>query len=174
MEARTLEPVILALGSNLGDRRNAFNRAIRFLTASGVHTVHRSQLLMTHPLGGADQGWYLNAVIIARTRLAPTDLLRTCQTVERRMGRIRRAKWEPRIIDIDLIAYPGCRLDSPGLRLPHIGWEERDFVLYPLLELGIWPAGKDGKRASRWQIKQSLLQSERCIFSVAPWPKVAP
>jgi 2-amino-4-hydroxy-6-hydroxymethyldihydropteridine diphosphokinase len=77
----------------------------------------------------------LNAVAELRTTLDPHALLRRLLDVERRMGRVRRARWEPRPIDLDLLLYAGQVVRTDDLTLPHPRMHERRFVLEPLAEI---------------------------------------
>src|SRR5690349_14371023 len=93
----------IALGSNLGDRRDHLTRA---LDALRPHLTRVSAFYETAPVGGpAGQGPYLNAAAELRTDLAPADLLRLLLDVEQRLGRVRTVKDGPRTLDLDLLLY---------------------------------------------------------------------
>jgi 2-amino-4-hydroxy-6-hydroxymethyldihydropteridine diphosphokinase len=96
-----------------------------------------SSIYETAPVGGPDQGAYLNAVVVVETDLEPRRLLDVMLDVESRMGRVRRERWGPRTIDLDLLLYGGSAVDEPGLTVPHSRLTERRFALEPLLE--VWP-----------------------------------
>jgi 2-amino-4-hydroxy-6-hydroxymethyldihydropteridine diphosphokinase len=104
--------------------------------APEVRTIERSSIWETAPIG-PDQPDYLNAVVVADTVLGPRPLLERCLAVERELGRERRERWGPRVIDIDLLLYSDAVLDAPGLTVPHPRMHERRFVLAPLAE--VWP-----------------------------------
>ncbi|WP_026783172.1 2-amino-4-hydroxy-6-hydroxymethyldihydropteridine diphosphokinase [Pleomorphomonas koreensis] len=125
----------LSLGGNIGDARATIAAALKELEAAGVHVVARSSDYRTRPWGKTDQPDFTNVSAVVETALAPLDLLATCLDVERRLGRIRHERWGPRLIDIDLIAYDGVRMDTPELTLPHRHAHERGFVLIPLAEI---------------------------------------
>jgi len=130
----------LALGSNLGDRRAALCAAVRALAALPELCISLTQdvasLYETSPVGGpTDQPPYLNSVVRLETALAPSDLLIATLSIEASLGRSRRERWEPRIIDIDLLFVGDVVIDSPTLTLPHPRLHERLFVLEPLSEL---------------------------------------
>src|SRR5437870_1556964 len=97
----------LALGSNLGDRRAALERALAELrSAAGVAVVRVSSVCETAPVGGPPgQGPYLNAAAELRTDRAPDDLLRLLLEIEARLGRVRTEKDAPRTLDLDLLLY---------------------------------------------------------------------
>jgi len=85
-----------------------------------------------------DQPDYLNAVVVLATVLGPRPLLRRCLEIEQEAGRLRRQRWGPRVIDLDLLLYGDAVIDGEGLRVPHPGLVERHFVLAPLCE--VWPS----------------------------------
>lgn len=127
---------IVALGSNLGDKAANIDRAIRLLTEEGdVRLLARSRDYATEPWGKTDQDWFVNAAIAVATDLAPRDLLIRCKEIERRMGRVAREKWGPRIIDLDLLVYRDTALNDVDLVLPHPHIGARAFVLAPLMDI---------------------------------------
>lgn len=126
----------IAAGSNLGDRLDHLNAAISGLDAIGaVEGV--SSIYETAPIGGPDQGTFLNAVILIDTAHTPIGLLRELLLIERSRGRMRNQPWGPRTLDLDLILFDQRTVDEPGLTVPHSQMCHRRFVLEPLLE--IWP-----------------------------------
>jgi 2-amino-4-hydroxy-6-hydroxymethyldihydropteridine diphosphokinase len=135
----------VALGANLGDRRATLERALALLAPELGRLVARSSWLETaaviHPED--DAAWhpaFLNGVAVFATGLAPHDVLNRLHAVERSLGRDRRAEtrpWQPRLIDLDLIALEEVVLDEPDLVLPHPRMHERAFVLRPMAE--VWP-----------------------------------
>ncbi|MGV9774611.1 2-amino-4-hydroxy-6-hydroxymethyldihydropteridine diphosphokinase [Streptosporangium sp. NPDC003464] len=126
--------VVLALGSNLGDRFETLQGALDALfDAPGLDFVAVSPVYETDPFGGPEQGPYLNAVVIAQTTLGPRTLLERAQGVENAFGRVRQERWGPRTLDVDLIAVGDVTADDPELTLPHPRAHERAFVLVPWL-----------------------------------------
>ena len=125
----------LSLGGNIGDVRKTIADALRLLEAAGVHLVARSSDYRTRPWGKTDQPDFTNVSTVVETVLSPLKLLAACLEVERQLGRVRHERWGPRLIDIDLIAYDGERMDTPELTLPHRHAHERGFVLIPLAEI---------------------------------------
>ena len=128
--------VAIALGSNLGDRLDHLRGGLAGLEALG-RIVAVSRLHETEPVGGPEQGRFLNAVAVIETSVAPLDVLARLLEVERSRGRERTVRWGPRTLDLDLIAYEGERLSLPTLEIPHPRAHERGFVLAPLAE--VWP-----------------------------------
>lgn len=130
--------VLIALGGNLGDVRDTFDRAIAALCADGsVRPIARSSDYSTPPWGVTDQPAFINCCLHAATGLSPQELLNKFQDIEHNFGRDRwlERRWGPRTLDIDLIAYDDLTLDTPTLTLPHPRMFERAFVLLPLAEI---------------------------------------
>jgi dihydroneopterin aldolase/2-amino-4-hydroxy-6-hydroxymethyldihydropteridine diphosphokinase len=128
-------PVVLALGSNLGDRRQELQRAVDELAATpGLRLTAVSPVYETDPVGGPDQPDYLNAVVLATAALPPADLLRRAHTIEAAARRTREVRWGPRTLDLDIIAYGDELSADPVLTLPHPRARERAFVLAPWLD----------------------------------------
>ncbi|MGL5446047.1 MAG: 2-amino-4-hydroxy-6-hydroxymethyldihydropteridine diphosphokinase [Rhabdaerophilum sp.] len=126
----------LALGANLGDRVEALREATRRIGAlPETIVVARSAIYETPPWGKTDQAAFLNAAITVRTALKPEALLDACLGIEIAMGRVRRERWGPRLIDIDLLTHGKTRMKSERLTLPHPAMAQRAFVLVPLLEI---------------------------------------
>ncbi len=133
----------IALGSNLGDRLACLRAAVVGLGQLG-RVVGVSSLYETAPVGGPEQGPYLNAVVTLETDIEPEELLRRTQAIERDARRIRAVRWGPRTLDLDLIFYGDRIVDVPGLTVPHPRYAERRFVLVPLMEVWPEPRGPDG------------------------------
>lgn len=127
---------IIALGSNIGDKRATIARALERLCADGVvRVLARSRDFKTPPWGKTDQPWFVNACALVATQLAPRPLLERCLAVERQLGRVRAEKWGPRIIDLDVLVHRAGAFDEPDLILPHPRITERAFVLAPLADV---------------------------------------
>lgn len=126
----------LGFGSNLGDKAaNILESVRRLLETGAVHDLRMSSLYRTAPWGNTEQDWFVNACGIGASDLQPLDLLACCNRVEVQMGRERRLRWGPRIIDVDILYLEGVVLDAPQLTLPHVEMLNRAFVLVPLAEL---------------------------------------
>ena len=126
--------VVIALGSNLGDRKAAIESAINLLKEF-IEIEKVSTLIETDPVGGPKQGPYINGVLLGRTTLAPEELMTKLLDVEAELGRVRSVPNAPRTIDLDLIDYEGVVIDSPTLTLPHPRAHQRHFVIKPWLEI---------------------------------------
>jgi 2-amino-4-hydroxy-6-hydroxymethyldihydropteridine diphosphokinase len=129
-----LKHLVIALGSNLGDRESTIESAIDLLKEFVV-VDKVSTLIETDPVGGPEQGSYINGVLLGRTSLAPEELMKKLLEVEAGLGRVRSVPNAPRTIDLDLIDYEAVVIDSPTLTLPHPRAFERHFVIKPWLEI---------------------------------------
>jgi 3-oxoacyl-[acyl-carrier protein] reductase len=127
----------IGMGSNLGDRSGALDRALELLAAtSGIAVQRVSARHETAPVGGpTGQGPYLNAAAVLSTELEPLPLLRVLQRIETQLGRVRTEHWGPRTLDLDLLLFDGRIVASPELTLPHPRMHERLFVLEPLAQI---------------------------------------
>lgn len=122
----------LSLGSNLGDRRQFLAEAVGSL---GSSVVAVSPVYETDPVGGPDQGRFLNVIVQLETDLTPRQLLAVCHRLESAAQRVRTQRWGPRTLDVDIIWIDDVSVDEPDLVIPHPRWSERTFVLAPLRDL---------------------------------------
>ena len=128
--------VVLALGSNLGDRLANLQGGVDAMCARpGLSDVEISPVYETAPVGGPVQPDYLNAVLVAATTLSAQAVLERGQEAESALGRVRGQRWAPRTLDVDVIVYGTEVSDDPGLTLPHPRAHERAFVLAPWHDL---------------------------------------
>ena len=121
----------MALGSNLGDRE----QYLRFAVTELGGIIAMSQVFETAPVGGPEQGPYLNMVVKMETLLLPYDLMKHWQRIEKEASRQREVHWGPRTLDIDLLFYDDVKIVSKTLTVPHPRVFERRFVLAPLSEI---------------------------------------
>ncbi|MBD0335253.1 MAG: 2-amino-4-hydroxy-6-hydroxymethyldihydropteridine diphosphokinase [Cyanobacteria bacterium Co-bin13] len=125
----------IALGSNLGDSQSILQDALAALNATeGIAVLTHSSVYQTAPVG-PPQPDYLNCAALLQTCLAPEVLLRELLQVEASFGRVRRERWGPRLLDLDLILFGDLVLTTPTLQIPHPRMHERAFVLVPLSEI---------------------------------------
>lgn len=125
-------PVVLALGSNLDDRDGILRSAVGALSALPDLVVEAvSPVVESDPVGGPEQGPYLNAVVLGRTTASPLGLLRQCQQVEAAHGRERLVRWGARTLDVDVVCYGEVVAETDELTLPHPRAHGRAFVLVP-------------------------------------------
>jgi 2-amino-4-hydroxy-6-hydroxymethyldihydropteridine diphosphokinase len=126
----------LGLGSNLGDRHAHLQAAVDGLARTpGLAVVGVSPVYETAPVGGPAQDDYLNAVVALDTELSAHDLLRIAQGLEAAEHRLRRERWGPRTLDVDVLLVGDEVVDDPDLVVPHPRLTERAFVLVPLADL---------------------------------------
>jgi 2-amino-4-hydroxy-6-hydroxymethyldihydropteridine diphosphokinase len=131
-EDRLARRVVLALGSNLGDRLANLQGGVDFLCAgTGLRRCVVSPVYETSPVGGPDQGDFLNAVLLTSTALPARSILDRCHAAEAAFGRVRDVAWGPRTLDVDVIVCGDEISDEPALTLPHPRAHERAFVLAP-------------------------------------------
>jgi len=136
--------VFISLGSNLGDRRKNLEEAIKRLEkTSGVRVVASSGFYETTPVKTPEQirahekiPSFFNAAVEIETELSCEKLLGLLQKIEEEMGRVRNGKkWEPRIIDLDIIFYGTQVTHEANLKIPHPEAHKRRFVLEPLCDI---------------------------------------
>ena len=127
--------VFLALGSNVGNRRDNLEAACAAMS-DFFEISEKSKLYETEPVGFVAQRDFLNAAVFGRTELAPEDFFDACKRIEAKLGRIPQAvRNAPREIDLDIIFFEGVAINTVKLTIPHPRWAERDFVISPLLDL---------------------------------------
>ena len=127
--------VLIALGSNLGDRLYHLSRALeelgRVMRVVRISSVHETEPLDA-PVGSPP---FYNVVIAGYTKLGPHELLDALMAIEKRLGRVRRGRNAPRTIDLDLILHSAHVARTPELTIPHPRYLDRDFVRKPLGDL---------------------------------------
>jgi 2-amino-4-hydroxy-6-hydroxymethyldihydropteridine diphosphokinase len=133
--AQAVSLAYVGLGSNLGSSIEALRQALQAIRAlPETHLEAVSSPYRTAPLEASGPD-FINAVAALRTRLAPEVLLRHLLSIEQAHGRERPYRNAPRTLDLDLLLYGNCVLNTPSLILPHPRLHQRQFVLVPLLEL---------------------------------------
>lgn len=127
----------IGLGANLGDPAAQLRDALGAIAQlPGTDVTATSRFYRSAPMGPPLQPHYCNAVCRVNTALAPRDLLDSLIAIELAVGRVRGdERWGPRLLDLDLLHVVGFSLDEDGLRLPHPGLAERNFVLVPMAEI---------------------------------------
>lgn len=128
--------LVIALGSNLGDKKENLIKAINLLSEIFDPPIAISSIYSSAPVGGISQPDFLNmAVEFNIPELSPLETLSKCLAIEEQMGRKRIQKWGPRNIDIDILYFSNTKVDLPDLTIPHPFISERSFVVRPLMEL---------------------------------------
>ena len=127
---------VVALGSNLGDRFDYLQKAVNEINSlTDIEILEISSVYETLPVGGPEQGNYLNAVATLNTKFEAEELLLKLLLIELNLGRQREIAWGPRTIDLDLIWFEDQTINLENLVLPHPRAHERCFVIKPWLEI---------------------------------------
>ncbi|CAK9873715.1 unnamed protein product [Sphagnum jensenii] len=141
--AAAAEEVVIAIGGNIGDRVQNFNKALEFMRNSGIQVIRHACLYESAPAYVTDQPVFLNSAVAARTKLDPHALLSTLKQIESELGRASGGiRYGPRPLDLDIIFYGDKTVDTEKLQIPHARFMERPFVLAPLVDLAR-PASSD-------------------------------
>ncbi len=128
---------IVAFGGNMGDVLSGFLSAREQLAYTrGLRILDSSRIYRSPPMGSPGQQEYLNAIVLLEVDIEARILLQRMQNIEKQHGRIRTdARWGPRTLDLDLIAYDDTIMQTAYLTLPHPYMHERIFVLQPLCDI---------------------------------------
>ena len=125
----------LHLGSNQGDRKVQIARAIQMIEESIGQIMCSSAMYETAAWGKIDENDFINMALEVEHYMSPTQLLKTVNQIEDRLGRIRIEKWGSRIIDIDIIFIEDTVIKTDKLTIPHSLMHKRNFVLEPMVEI---------------------------------------
>ena len=160
-----LTTAYIGLGSNLGDRNAYIKNALNALAETkAIELTRTSELIETAPLAGANQPKYLNAVAEIKTTLTAENLLKKLTNIETSLGRVRKEKWSPRIIDLDLLLFGSDVINHPDLIVPHPQMHLRSFVLRGLCQLNpdlLHPVIKE-------PVSELAARSNGCDFALNP------
>ena len=133
---RKWNEVYISLGSNMGNKKENLEKAIKEVAKiKDTFIIKESKIIETEPFGYKEQDDFLNSCIGVKTLLTPREILKELLAIEIRMGRERKIKWGPRIIDLDIIFYGKEVIEEDDLIVPHPYMEYREFVLKPLEEI---------------------------------------
>lgn len=128
--------VFLGLGSNLGQRLSYLRAAIeKICELPATRLLNFSSVYESTPVGYARQPNFLNMVVKMGTQFSPGEFLEQLQLIEKELGRVRKFRWGPRVIDIDILYWDKIVLETNSLSIPHPAAQERKFVLAPLREI---------------------------------------
>jgi 2-amino-4-hydroxy-6-hydroxymethyldihydropteridine diphosphokinase len=125
---------VVGVGANLGDRLATMRQALRAMDRLG-RIERASPVYETAPVGGPEQPPFLNAAVLLRYAGTPLELLDALLAIEADLGRVRRERWGPRTIDLDILWIEGLAVDEPRLQVPHPRLEQRAFAIVPLLDV---------------------------------------
>lgn len=161
---------LIGMGGNVGDPKNNLREALA-LIQNKFTLLKKSSLYRTAAVGGPDgQPDCYNAVIeVDPKEFDPRKTLAYLHEIERKMGRVRKEKWGPRIIDLDLLDQDGVIIDESDISIPHPMISERSFVLGPLREIyPEWKHPVSGKTAE--QLWNKLPESDKSvILAIEEW-----
>lgn len=133
---RAWHTVYVAVGSNMGDKKEYLDAAVNGLQKhEEIQVTKCSEWIITEPYGGVEQDVFLNGMVEIRTLLTPGELLDYLHELEQAAGRERILRWGPRTLDLDIIFYDKLVIEDDVLIIPHVDMENRDFVLKPMVEL---------------------------------------
>ena len=127
--------IYILLGSNQGDKRKNINDAIKLVIQEAGKIVNRSCMYQTAAWGKENQPDFINIVVELETILKPAQLLAVLLKIEKQLRRVRRAKWEETVIDIDILYYKDWVVNYSNLKIPHPEIHNRRFTLVPLVEI---------------------------------------
>jgi len=130
-----MEKVYFCLGSNVGNKRENMEKAMKMMEEEGVRITKMSKFYETQPVEVVHQDWFVNAVAEAETDLEPEKLLIMLKNIESKVGRKFTYRWGPRIVDVDILIYGDRIVDTSVLTIPHKLMDQRRFVLEPLAEI---------------------------------------
>ncbi len=128
--------VYLSIGTNLANRKRNIIKAVLLLDRSDkVRVIKRSLIYESEAWGYRRQKPFYNAVVKIETTLKPNELLRLCKAAERKMKRVKKFKWGPRTVDIDILIYKRLKIYTKKLTIPHKYITQRVFSIVPLAEI---------------------------------------
>ena len=123
----------IALGSNVGERESMLENARQAIASlPGTRFIGETPVEETAAIGPIEQGPFLNQMVAVETELEPQELMSHLHAIEAKAGRVRRERWGPRTLDLDIVAVEGKTVSSPELVIPHPELPNRDFWLREL------------------------------------------
>lgn len=125
----------LLTGSNIGDSQAHLLEALKHIEEQIGEVLAISSVYKTEPWGNKNQQDFLNQVLEVHSSLIPEEVLERILAIEQQMGRNREVKWEPRVIDIDILFAGDLQIQTPELQIPHPLLHERRFTLLPMSEI---------------------------------------
>ncbi len=132
-----MKTVYIGIGSNLGDPYKNCIKAVEAIKDDPFCSLKAiSPFYRTEPVGVEGQNWFINAVLCINTRLSPSELIEALLEIEKRMGRTRSgARWESRIIDLDILLFGNEIINDKNLTIPHPRMHIRRFVMAPMADI---------------------------------------
>jgi 2-amino-4-hydroxy-6-hydroxymethyldihydropteridine diphosphokinase len=131
-----LHQVVIALGTNLGDKELNLKNAIIQIKSNIGEVLKVSSIFRNSAVGFESENEFFNNCLICETKLSPKQVLKKLQEIEKILGRIKtKESYEDRVIDLDIIFFDNLVVKTKNLEIPHPNYHERDFVLVPMTEL---------------------------------------
>ena len=139
MELSGRNRVVIAFGSNLGQKEENIKRAIDLIGLHCGKVAQVSNLYKSSPVGFDSPNEFLNGCLLLLTDLSPYALLSELKTIEETIGRQKKQTngYEDRCIDLDIILYENVCIITPTLQIPHPRFQDRQFVTEPMKELSL-------------------------------------
>ncbi len=125
---------IIALGSNLGNSIHNLSCAIKELKKYG-NIAKIANVYISEPYGFKDQDNFYNTAVLFKTNKQPLELINIIYQIEKKLKKNKRIINGPRNIDIDIIFYGKNKYIFSNLIIPHPRSKDRDFVLFPILDI---------------------------------------
>ena len=129
----------LNIGSNLeskfGNRFDNISMTIDLLIRSKLKIINTSNFYETPSYPNKNNPYFLNVGVLINYQYDETTLINEISLIEKKMGRTRSKKNDPRVCDVDIIDFNGLIIENDILKLPHEKCHLRNFVLYPILEI---------------------------------------
>lgn len=148
-----MRQAFLGLGGNIGNTLGYLREAVLALETElpngAIEVAAVSSVYETEPIGEPEQDVFLNIVVEIKTSLEPYELLEFCLGLEQATGRVRRVRWGPRTLDVDVLWMEGVVINEGNLTIPHPRMTLRRFVMVPLGEIAPkflvgWKDSEDG------------------------------
>ena len=125
--------VYVGLGSNMGDKQSNLRKALEIIDNDELSYVFKvSEFITTAPYGYENQDDFMNGAACIKTLRSPKEFLDLIGEIEKQLNRVRQIHWGPRTIDVDILLYDDCIINTKDLIIPHYEMHKRDFVLGPL------------------------------------------
>ena len=127
--------IYIQIGSNIGDRKSNIQKSMLQIETKLGKICRSSKIYESSPWGYTKQKDFLNSVIKVESDFNPFETLEILQKIENDLGRVRKKKWDERIIDLDILLFNDQIINTVNLTIPHQYIQERNFVLVPLNEI---------------------------------------
>lgn len=157
----------ISLGTNLYKKYKNIKNAIAYI-AKSCKILDISSIYLTSPLENTKQPYFYNCVVKIDTNLTPFSLLKLAKDIEKLMGRTyEKERYQPRIIDIDILFYGRKIINTKNLKIPHPKIQNRKFVIYPMEEIAknfIHPTLHKKVFTLRLQLRKDISQYIKLVI----------